>query len=91
MENALIGKMVGRRPNIDSIISWFILKWKPKGHMDVTALSNRFFLFSFNNSKDPQRIVNYGPWFLKKLGLFLKKWNSKFNPYKENINQFHDW
>lgn len=53
MENSLIGKLVGGHPNIDSIRSWAGAKWKRMRHMDVIALPNGFFQFSFNNSEDP--------------------------------------
>lgn len=80
MELVLVGNFVGPRPNIESVREWVAQKWKGKGQIDVVAMGNKFFSFSFVCDEDLRSVLAEGPWMLGKTSLALKKWKPGFNP-----------
>lgn len=61
MNLVLVGKFVGRHPNIKAIRAWVSRKWKGKGQIDVEAMAGGFFSFSFAYEEDIRSILVGGP------------------------------
>lgn len=87
----LVGKFIGPRPNIEAVRDSVSRKWKGKGQIDVVAMSNGFFSFSFACEEDLRSFLAGGPWMLGKSSLALKKWELGFNPKEWECNEAPIW
>lgn len=89
-KQSLINKVQSMRPNIDDVRKWTKNKWNNKGNMNIIALPNNYLLFVFKNEEDQNTILST-PWFIGTMGLFLEKWQLRFDPIKECIMQAPIW
>lgn len=56
----LLGKLLGSRPDMNSIERWVMARWKPIISMDLTAMPNAFFMIKLIAIEDKERILNGG-------------------------------
>ncbi|GLJ50538.1 hypothetical protein SUGI_1076780 [Cryptomeria japonica] len=70
---------------------WMGQRWNLGGKVEVAAMLNIFFLFSFSNPNDCSMNLLDGPWFIGHNGLVLNNWAPGFNPLKEDTSKFLLW
>ena len=68
-EKSLIGKFVGVWPRERNLVRWIQGTWKLKGHYDLHLGSKGFFMITFFNQEDRDRVLEGGPYFFFSAGL----------------------
>ncbi|GLJ30473.1 hypothetical protein SUGI_0603150 [Cryptomeria japonica] len=89
--NSLVGKFCTNHPNVDVVRRWMGQRWNLGGKVEVVAMLNNFFLFSFSNPNDCSRTLLDRPWSMRHNGLVLNHWTPRFNPLKEDTSKFLVW
>ena len=64
---------------------WINSTWKPQGHCDFQLGAKGFFTIIFFNEEDRTKIFENSPYFYNSTGLFLRPWQKRFDPNKENL------
>lgn len=80
MDNARVGKLFGRQPNIEMLHKWVMAQWATKGNVSAFALAKGIFCFLLLQPEDYRNILIQGPLFFGKKSLALCKWHPRFNP-----------
>ena len=81
-ESALICLFIGFLPQLTALHNLISKVWKPviSDEIDIYPCARGFFIVDFENPESRQRILDSGPWFWEKSGLFMKPWNPSFDP-----------
>ena len=79
MASTLIGKFIGKRPNIDVVRSFTMKKCTLKGQVSIMAMAKGFLSFDFSCLEDLTNILCEGLWTIGCSTLVLQKWTSKMN------------
>lgn len=87
----LVGNVPGARPNIDDIRRWVRTHWATKGAVEVMAMANQHFMFSFSNQEDKDLIFSQGLWMFGKQGLYLQQWHPNFDPFTSKPSTAPIW
>ena len=85
-DNAHIGKFISLWPTGKSLHGWIPTKWKPKVHCDLQLVSKVFFKIIFPHLDKIYKVDDRGPYFLKVVILYLRKWVERFNRDKEEFS-----
>ena len=54
-------------------------------------IDNRFFMVKFDNSKDREKVIGGGPWFVQDHYLVVKEWSLEFNPSDSYFGRTMVW
>ncbi|XP_020680859.1 uncharacterized protein LOC110098381, partial [Dendrobium catenatum] len=87
----LVGYSLGQRPYYERLLTTMNKAWKLKGSFSLLSLADDFFLLKFTYSEDFDMIWSGGPWFLLGKPFFLQKWNSKFQPKRDEAASIPLW
>ena len=78
-DDALIGNFISLWPTEKSLCGWIPVKWKPKAHFDLQLVSKVFFTIIFPHLDKIYKVDDIGPYLLKVVVLYLRKWVERFN------------
>lgn len=70
----LVAKILGPRPDLETVCHWAKSLWASAGQMELVPLSHGFFLVKLRSEGDKNKILNGGPWQFGNRLVFLKKW-----------------
>lgn len=88
----LLAKILGPRPDLDTMFRWAKSCWAPTGQMDLIPLSHDFFLVKLRSEGDKNKILSEeGPWQYGNRLVFLRKWGPDFDPKTQNTNLKMVW
>lgn len=71
MENTLIGKFYGMKPNIEVVCGFVKRKWNMKGQVDVVAMNKGCLSFSFSCEEDHRNILCNDTWAIGKYLMYI--------------------
>lgn len=80
-ENALVGFVFGVKPYLGKLKAFARSKWGVSNVLDVSPMSNGFFLFKFADAGTKKDVLLGGPWSFDKRPLILQEW-SPYESYK---------
>ena len=92
-ESALICRFNGFWPQVIALHNWISEVWKPiiSDEINIYPCARGFFIVDFENPESRQCILDSGPWFWEKSGLFMKPWNPSFDPSTAVITSAPVW
>ncbi|XP_059076646.1 uncharacterized protein LOC131875927 [Cryptomeria japonica] len=91
MENTLIGKFYGMRPNIEVVRGFVKRKWNLKGQVDVVAMNKGCLSFSFSCEEDHMNILCNETWAIRKYLMYIQKWYPNARREKKFVVQVPIW
>ena len=65
--------------------------WNPIAKMDYVNLGKDYFLIKFSNSKDYDKVLQGGPWFIGEHFLAIKPWEPYFKASEAKLNSIAIW
>jgi len=92
-ESALVCRFNGFWPQLTALHSWISEVWKPliPDAINIYPCARGFFIVDFENRESRQCILDSGPWFWDKSGLFLRPWYPSFDPSTAVITSAPVW
>ncbi|KAK8951230.1 Cold shock protein 1 [Platanthera zijinensis] len=79
-DNALVGKLLGRRLQFSYLNAELRRKWLPFGEFRLILIRNDCFICIFNSLTVRDSILRGGPWFINGYVIGLDTWSPDFNP-----------
>ncbi|KAH0633409.1 hypothetical protein KY284_036195 [Solanum tuberosum] len=88
---ALIIKLVGKKIGYIYLQNRLQTLWQPSEKINLIDLGEEFYLIKLTRSKNFEKILHKGPWFIGSQFIFVRKWKPKFNPSQSHINFSTIW
>lgn len=87
--HALICRFNGFWPRSFDIHNWIYTQWTT--NCQILLCSKGFFVVQFESKEDYQRIIEQGPWFWGRAGLFLTPWFPEFDANSMVVTKMPVW
>lgn len=88
---ALIVKVFGRTAGFNYLTFKINALWKPAARMDCVNLGKDFFLIRFSSSKDYDKVLRGGPWFVGEHFLAIRPWDPCFKASEAKHSSVAVW
>lgn len=88
-KHAVICRFNGFWPNSDALHHWILSTWSPD--CEIHLCSKGFFIVSFTTEQERDNIINQGPWFWGKDGLFTTPLFPEFDANTMKISTMPVW
>ncbi|GKC60205.1 phospholipase-like protein [Tanacetum coccineum] len=72
--NTLYGYFVGWKIPFPTVKHQVMMMWKQFGIEDAMRTDQGYFFFKFSNQKGLNEVLEKGPWMIKNIPMFVKKW-----------------
>ncbi|XP_021991414.1 uncharacterized protein LOC110888182 [Helianthus annuus] len=90
-ENVLYGYFLGNRLPYPVVEYYAKNVWAKFGFSKLMMNSAGFFFFKFESNEGMMKVLEGGPWLIRKMPLFLNKWSPKVSLKKEGIKTIPLW
>ncbi|XP_035838846.1 uncharacterized protein LOC118486474 [Helianthus annuus] len=90
-ENVLYGYFLGNRLPFPVVEYYAKNVWSKHGFAKIMMNSEGFFFFKFNSKEGMLKVLEEGPWLIRKVPLFLNVWSPSVNLRKECIKSVPVW
>ncbi|XP_022003024.1 uncharacterized protein LOC110900443 [Helianthus annuus] len=90
-ENVLYGYFLGNRLPYPVVEYYAKNVWAKFGFSKLMMNSAGFFFFKFGSNEGMMKVLEGGPWLIRKIPLFLNKWSPKVSLKKDGIKTIPLW
>ncbi|XP_022040559.1 uncharacterized protein LOC110943111 [Helianthus annuus] len=90
-ENVLYGYFLGNRLPYPVVEYYAKNVWAKFGFSKLMMNSAGFFYFKFESNEGMMKVLEGGPWLIRKIPLFLNKWSPKVSLKKDGIKTIPLW
>ncbi|XP_022007560.1 uncharacterized protein LOC110906790 [Helianthus annuus] len=90
-ENVLYGYFLGNRLPFPVVEYYAKNVWAKHGFAKIMMNSEGFFFFKFDSKEGMMKVLEGGPWLIRKVPLFLNVWSPSVNLKKECIKSVPVW
>ncbi|KAJ0743509.1 hypothetical protein HanPI659440_Chr10g0376681 [Helianthus annuus] len=90
-ENVLYGYFLGNRLPFPVVEYYAKNVWSRYGFVKLMMNSEGFFFFKFDNKEGMSKVLEGGPWLIRKVPLFLNIWSPSVSLRKEGIKTVPVW
>ncbi|KAL9993787.1 putative transcription factor interactor and regulator CCHC(Zn) family [Helianthus debilis subsp. tardiflorus] len=90
-ENVLYGYFLGNRLPFPVVEYYAKNVWSKYGFAKIMMNSDGFFFFKFDSKEGMMKVLEGGPWLIRKVPLFLNVWSPSVNLIKECIKSVPVW
>ncbi|XP_022024344.1 uncharacterized protein LOC110924660 [Helianthus annuus] len=90
-ENVLYAYFLGNRLPFPVVEYYAKNVWSKHGFAKIMMNSEGFFFFKFNSKEGMLKVLEEGPWLIRKVPLFLNVWSPSVNLRKECIKSVPVW
>nr|XP_043625572.1 uncharacterized protein LOC122596998 [Erigeron canadensis] len=89
--NTLYGYFLGDRIAYP-VVEYFVKSmWAKFGLQKVMMNASGFFFFKFSDTKGMKEVLDGGPWLIRNIPIFLRKWSPTVQLKKEEIKEISVW
>ncbi|XP_021968930.1 uncharacterized protein LOC110864167 [Helianthus annuus] len=90
-DNVLYGYFLGNRLPFPVVEYYAKNVWAKYGFSKLMMNTNGFFFFKFDSKEGLMKVLEGGPWLIRKMPLFLNIWSPKVSLRKEGIKSVPIW
>ncbi|XP_022032208.1 uncharacterized protein LOC110933287 [Helianthus annuus] len=90
-ENVLYGYFLGNRLPFPVVEYYAKNMWSKYGFSKLMMNSDGFFFFKFDSKEGMAKVLEGGPWLIRKVPLFLNVWSPSVSLKKEGIKSIPVW
>lgn len=90
-KDALIVKRLGKPLGFNAMKAKLASTWKLIGGFDIMDVGNGFFMVTFEQDDDRNKVINEGPWMIYDHYLTVRTWSAEFNSSKATIDRTMVW
>lgn len=91
MANTVVIKLLGRSIGFSVLQSKIYNLWKPSSSFHLMDIKNGYFLASFQNKYDCEKVLSEGPWIIFGQYLTVQPWTLSFNPAQNFPSTVMTW
>lgn len=89
---SIVGKICSNKSVSKNVVVMILRRiWFTEEHIKIEQLGNNFFLFSFKNEQDRNRVWMWRPWSVNGTHLLLREWNSNLALSNIDFNLSSFW
>eukprot|EP01018_Ginkgo_biloba_P035502 Gb_15120 [translate_table: standard] len=90
-DSDLICKFKGLLSLEKMVREWISTNWRTTGTSKLIFCARGFFTVIFSLESDKNLVFEGDPWFLNRVGLFMKPWSLGFDPMVEEVPAIPVW
>ncbi|XP_021994774.1 uncharacterized protein LOC110891390 [Helianthus annuus] len=91
LDNVLFGYFLGNRLPFPVVDYYAKNAWSKFGFVKAMMNSSGFFFFKFESKEGMDKVLDAGPWLIRKVPLFLNVWSPSISLKKEGIKSVPVW